>query len=132
MLEHTEPQTMAVLGGADSPRVPTLTQRAVVFVDVQTTGASPQRGHLLELAWACGDAVGPPPAVHGVKGKLVALPERFGKMASLEDLSLAKCHALAKNEGTFTILSQIPTLTKLSLANCDMESLPAGIHHPSS
>ena len=57
-----------------------------------------------------------------------ALPEGFGKMASLEDLSLAYCHALAKNEGTFTILSQIPTLTKLSLANCDMESLPAGTH----
>ena len=63
---------------------------------------------------------------------LVALPEEFGKMASLEDLSLAYCHALAKNEGTFTILSQIPTLTKLSLERCDMESLPAGIQHPST
>ena len=61
-----------------------------------------------------------------------SLPEGFGKMASLEDLSLASCHALAKNEGTFTILSQIPTLTKLSLQGCDMVSLPAGIQHPST
>ena len=66
------------------------------------------------------------------RAKLVALPERFGKMASLEDLNLAYCHALAKNEGTFTILSQIPTLTKLSLESCDMESLPAGIRHQST
>ena len=63
---------------------------------------------------------------------LTLLSEGFGKMASLEDLSLAYCHALAKNEGTFTILSQIPTLTKLSLEGCDMESLPAGIQHPST
>ena len=57
---------------------------------------------------------------------LRALPEGFGKMASLEDLSLAYCHTLVKNEGAFTILSQIPTLTKLNLSYCDMESLPAG------
>ena len=63
---------------------------------------------------------------------LRALPGGFEELASLEDLSLAYCHALAKNEGTFTILSQIPTLTKLNLANCDMESLPAGIQHPST
>ena len=36
------------------------------------------------------------------------------------------CHALAKNEGTYTILSKIPTLTELSLRGCDMESLPEG------
>ena len=64
--------------------------------------------------------------------KVTALPEGFGKMASLEDLSLAYCHALARNEGTFTILSQIPTLTKLNLHGCDMETLPAGIRHPST
>jgi len=63
---------------------------------------------------------------------MMPLSKGFGKMASLEDLSLAYCHALAKNEGTFTILSQIPTLTKLSLSGCDMESLPAGIQHPST
>ena len=60
------------------------------------------------------------------------LSEGFGKMVSLEDLRLEGCHALAKNEGTFTILSQIPTLTKLSLEGCDMESLSAGIQHPST
>ena len=60
------------------------------------------------------------------------LSEGFTKLASLEDLDLAHCHALAKNEGTFTILSQIPTLTKLSLEGCDMESLPEGIQHPSA
>ena len=64
--------------------------------------------------------------------KMGSLPEGFEKLTSLEDLSLACCHALAKNEGTFTILSQIPTLTKLSLQGCDMESLPAGIQHPST
>ena len=55
-----------------------------------------------------------------------ALPERFGDMASLVDLSLACCHALAKNEGTYAILSKISTLTKLSLSSCDMELLPEG------
>ena len=48
-------------------------------------------------------------------------------MASLADLNLAYCHALAKNEGTFAILSGITTLTKLSLQGCDMVSLPEGI-----
>ena len=36
------------------------------------------------------------------------------------------CHALAKNEGTYAILSKISTLTKLSLVGCNMESLPEG------
>ena len=48
-------------------------------------------------------------------------------MASLADLSLAGCHALAKNEGTYAILSKITTLLGLSLAGCDMVSLPEGI-----
>ena len=47
-------------------------------------------------------------------------------MASLADLNLTCCNALAKNEGTYAILSKISTLTKLSLASCDMESLPEG------
>ena len=55
-----------------------------------------------------------------------ALPERFGELPSLEDLNLAYCHALAKNEGTYAILSKISTLTKLSLRCCDMVSLPEG------
>ena len=58
--------------------------------------------------------------------KLVALPERFGDLTSLEDLNMGYCHALAKNEGTYAILSKISTLTKLSLERCDMESLPEG------
>ena len=57
---------------------------------------------------------------------LVALPERFGDLPSLEDLDMGCCHALAKNEGTYAILSRISTLTKLSLACCDMVSLPEG------
>jgi hypothetical protein len=48
-------------------------------------------------------------------------------LASLADLSLAYCHALAKNEGTYAILSKITTLLGLSLAGCDMVSLPEGI-----
>ena len=47
-------------------------------------------------------------------------------MPSLEDLNLGYCHALAKNEGTYAILSRISTLTELSLYGCDMESLPEG------
>ena len=47
-------------------------------------------------------------------------------MPSLVDLSMAYCHALAKNEGTYAILSKIPTLTKLSLEGCDMKLLPEG------
>ena len=47
-------------------------------------------------------------------------------MPSLEDLNMGCCNALAKNEGTYAILSKISTLTKLSLAYCDMESLPEG------
>ena len=54
------------------------------------------------------------------------LSEGFGDLPSLEDLELSYCHALAKNEGTYAILSKISTLTKLNLANCDMESLPEG------
>ena len=59
------------------------------------------------------------------------LSEGFGELASLADLSLTFCHALAKNEGTYAILSEITTLTKLSLAGCDMVSLPEGICHAS-
>ena len=55
-----------------------------------------------------------------------SLSEGFGELPSLEDLDLAYCHALAKNEGTYAILSKISTLTKLSLAFCKMESLPEG------
>jgi hypothetical protein len=33
---------------------------------------------------------------------------------------------LAKNTGTYTILSKIPTLAKLSLEDCNMKSLPDG------
>ena len=47
-------------------------------------------------------------------------------MPSLVDLDLSHCHALAKNEGTYAILSKIPTLTKLSLEGCDMKLLPEG------
>ena len=47
-------------------------------------------------------------------------------MPSLEDLNMGYCHTLAKNEGTYAILSNISTLTKLSLYSCDMESLPEG------
>ena len=47
-------------------------------------------------------------------------------MQSLEHLDMEDCHALAKNEGTYGILSKISTLTMLSLASCDMESLPEG------
>ena len=57
---------------------------------------------------------------------LILLSEGFGELPALADLDLACCHALAKSEGTYTILGKIPTLTKLSLVNCDMESLPEG------
>ena len=62
----------------------------------------------------------------GYSMKLESLPERFGELPSLEDLKMNSCHALAKNEETYAILSKISTLTKLSLAFCNMESLPEG------
>ena len=55
-----------------------------------------------------------------------SLSEGFGELPSLEDLDMAYCHALAKNEETYAILSKSSTLTKLSLAFCNMESLPEG------
>ena len=55
-----------------------------------------------------------------------SLSEGFGELPSLEDLNMSSCHALAKNEETYAILSKISTLTKLSLQGCDMESLPEG------
>ena len=57
---------------------------------------------------------------------LIPLSEGFGELPSLADLNMGYCHALAKNEGTYAILSKISTLTKLSLRRCDMESLPEG------
>ena len=57
------------------------------------------------------------------------MPEGFGHLASLADLDMAYCHALAKSEGTYVILSKISTLTKLSLAGCDIEALPEGDCH---
>ena len=54
------------------------------------------------------------------------LSEGFGELPSLEDLNMNSCHALAKNEETYAILSKISTLTKLSLAGCNMVSLPEG------
>ena len=58
--------------------------------------------------------------------KLESLPERFGDLPSLEDLDLGYCDALAKSEGTYTILSKISTLKKLNLIGCDVELLPEG------
>ena len=58
--------------------------------------------------------------------KLESLPERFGDLPSLEDLNMNSCSALAKNEETYAILGKIPTLTKLSLAYRNMDSLPEG------
>ncbi len=57
---------------------------------------------------------------------IARLSKGFGELPSLEDLNMNSCHALAKNEGTYAILSKIATLTKLILANCDMQSLPEG------
>ena len=48
------------------------------------------------------------------------------------DLDLTYCRTLAKNEGTYSILSKIPTLTKLSLESCNMEMLPEGVLYTSS
>ena len=55
-----------------------------------------------------------------------SLSEGFGDLPSLEDLDMGSCNALAKNAGTYAILSKISTLTKLSLRGCNMESLPEG------
>ena len=47
------------------------------------------------------------------------------KQLRLKDLNLAYCHTLAASEGTFAILSEIPTLTTLSLQGCNItQSLP--------
>ena len=46
-------------------------------------------------------------------------------------LDMGRCHALAENEGTYAILSKISTLTKLSLAGCDIYALPEGDSHHS-
>ena len=54
------------------------------------------------------------------------LSEGFGELPALADLNLAYCHVLAKNEGTYAILSKISTLTKLSLYGCNVELLPEG------
>ena len=45
-------------------------------------------------------------------------------MASLEDLTLSHCDALANNDGTYAILSEMLTLTTLSLVGVHMKSLP--------
>ena len=55
-----------------------------------------------------------------------SLSEGFGELPALADLDMTYCHALAKNKGTYAILSKISTLTKLSLCSCNMESLPEG------
>ena len=39
---------------------------------------------------------------------------------------MSSCHALVKNDETYTILGNISTLTELCLSECDMESLPEG------
>ena len=55
-----------------------------------------------------------------------SLSEGFGELPALADLDMTYCHALAKHNGTYTILSKISTLTKLDLHGCDMEALPEG------
>ena len=55
------------------------------------------------------------------------MPEGF-ELLKLVDLNLAYCHTLAKKDETYAILAKIPTLTKLSLQGCDMESLSEGSH----
>ncbi len=52
---------------------PDLTEREVLLLDCQTTGASPARGHLLEVAWA--PFRGRDEATPRVESVLVALPE---------------------------------------------------------
>jgi hypothetical protein len=67
-----------------------------------------------------------PPLYRSALTATALLSEGFGELPALADLNLGCCHALAKNGGTYTILGKISTLTKLSLAFCDMESLPEG------
>ena len=55
------------------------------------------------------------------------MPEGFEHL-KLKDLSLGYCHTLANKDETYAILAKIPTLTKLSLQGCDMESLSEGSH----
>ena len=50
------------------------------------------------------------------------------ELLKLVDLNLAFCHMLAKKDETYAILAKIPTLTKLRLQGCDMESLSEGSH----
>jgi len=49
------------------------------------------------------------------------------KQLRLKDLNLAYCHTLAASEETFAILSEIPTLTTLSLQGCNITQLSEGI-----
>merc|ERR550514_38851 len=58
--------------------------------------------------------------------KLEKLPESFEHL-KLKDLDLGGRCPLAKKDETYAILAKIPTLTKLSLFNSDMESLSEGI-----
>lgn len=73
-----------------------LTQLPVLILDCQTTGPSPERGHLLELAWAHYRASAPP-TPDLVRGGPVALPKgaslsrRVGRLTgiTLADLAVA-------------------------------------------
>ena len=56
-----------------------------------------------------------------------AISEGF-ELLKLVDLNLDFCYTLAKKDETYAILAKIPTLTKLSLQGCDMESLSEGSH----
>ena len=53
----------------------TLAERQVLFIDAQTTGASPARGHLLELSWGRARAQDNPLTPHDLRGSVVSLPE---------------------------------------------------------
>lgn len=102
----------------------------VVVIDCQTTGASPQHGHLLELAWSVGRAANPAwrtdPAV---VSHLVQLPEgarippRISKLTGIRDADLES--GLPAAEARERLLSAAPPVAVAHFARFERAFLEA-------
>ena len=72
----------------------TLVGSEVIYLDAQTTGASPAHGHLMELAWARGAASVEGGCTAAVEASLLSLPEgaavppRVSKLTGITDADL--------------------------------------------
>jgi DNA polymerase-3 subunit epsilon len=87
----------------------TLGEMPVFVLDCQTTGAHPERGHLLEVGW-CFCRPGAPAGVSAIASRLVALPPPGripGPIARLTGITAAQMQAAVSRRDLWGLLRAV-------------------------